>query len=136
MTSYLANFASHHTRDRHVGFLLAWNGIGKHNKMSCLTFYLVHTSITTYNRVTRILVHTHGGNLKSFCEIKSSCVFCCFSLYHVIQKRNQAAGQNCSRISAYRIMQTLYSLVSLLNIVSPMVGGGSLLHEIHQHQLS
>ena len=26
VTSYQANFASHHTRDRHVGFLLAWNG--------------------------------------------------------------------------------------------------------------
>ena len=34
VTSYQANFASHHSRDRHVGFLLAWNGKGKHNKMS------------------------------------------------------------------------------------------------------
>ena len=29
-----SQFATHHTRDRHVGFLLAWHGIGKHNKMS------------------------------------------------------------------------------------------------------
>ena len=29
-----ADFASHHTRDRHVGFLLVRAGIGKHNKMS------------------------------------------------------------------------------------------------------
>ena len=34
MTSYHANFASRHSRDRHVGFLLAWHRIGKHNKMS------------------------------------------------------------------------------------------------------
>ena len=34
VTSYQANFASHPTRDRHVGFLLAWRGIGKHDKMS------------------------------------------------------------------------------------------------------
>ena len=33
VTSYQANFASHHTRDRHVGFLFAWDGIAKHNKM-------------------------------------------------------------------------------------------------------
>ena len=32
--SYQANFASHQTRDRHVGFLLAWQGLGKHNKIS------------------------------------------------------------------------------------------------------
>ena len=32
--SYQANFASHHTHDRHVGFPLAWQAIGKHNKMS------------------------------------------------------------------------------------------------------
>ena len=34
VTSYLANFASHHTHDRHVGFLLARQGKGKRNKMS------------------------------------------------------------------------------------------------------
>ena len=27
VTLYQANFASHHTHDRHVGFLLAWNSI-------------------------------------------------------------------------------------------------------------
>ena len=77
MTSYQAKFASYHTCDRSVGFLLAWNSIGKHNKMSryflfssyCnskltqqnipLLFYLVDTIIPNYNRVTRILAHTH-----------------------------------------------------------------------------
>ena len=34
VTSYQANFASHHTRDGHVGFLFTWSGIGKYNKMS------------------------------------------------------------------------------------------------------
>ena len=32
VTSDQANFASHHTRDHHVGFPLAWEGIGKSNK--------------------------------------------------------------------------------------------------------
>ena len=34
VTSYQANFASHHTRDRHVGFLFTWSAIGKYYKMS------------------------------------------------------------------------------------------------------
>ena len=32
--SFQANFASHPTRDRHVGFFFAWVGMGKYNKMS------------------------------------------------------------------------------------------------------
>ena len=30
---YQVNIASHHIRDRHVGFLFAWHGMEKH--MSC-----------------------------------------------------------------------------------------------------
>ena len=33
VTLYQANFASHHTRNRHVDFHLAWSSIGKYNKM-------------------------------------------------------------------------------------------------------
>ena len=33
VTSYQANFASHHTRNRHFGFLFKCKGIGKSNKM-------------------------------------------------------------------------------------------------------
>ena len=33
VTSYQENFAGRHTRNRHVGFLFARDGIGKHNKM-------------------------------------------------------------------------------------------------------
>ena len=34
VTSYHANFARHHTRDRHVRFLFTQSGIGKYLKMS------------------------------------------------------------------------------------------------------
>ena len=45
--SYQANFASHHTRDRHVGFLAPLSGIGKHNKMSHNSSYSsYHNDIT------------------------------------------------------------------------------------------
>ena len=31
--TYQTNFASHHTHDRFVGFLIAWIVTGKHNKL-------------------------------------------------------------------------------------------------------
>ena len=39
VTSYQANFASHHTCGGHVGFLFAWPSIGKYNKMSQIFLY-------------------------------------------------------------------------------------------------
>ena len=45
VASYQANFASHDTCDHHVGFLLAWHSIGKHNKMSrYFLFSLYHNT--------------------------------------------------------------------------------------------
>ena len=46
VTSFEAKFASHHTRDLHVGFLFARLCIGKHNKMS-RTFLFSSYQITT-----------------------------------------------------------------------------------------
>ena len=59
--------------------------------------------------MTRILAHTIGGNLKSFCEVNQK--FQRFLLFFSIlrhTKGNQAAGQNRARIGAYRVVQTLY----------------------------
>ena len=36
-------------------------------------------------------------------------VFCCFSPYRAEEKGNQGAGQNHTRMTAYRVVQTLYS---------------------------
>ena len=108
MTSYQANFASHHTRDRHVGFLLALHGIGKHNKMSRY-FLLSSYHISKLYRYGKN-IRTHTGNFISFCEVNQKFMrfFFFFSLCCTIQKENLAAEQNCVRIVAYRIMQTLY----------------------------
>ena len=57
VTSYQANFASHLTRDRHVGFLSPQSSIGKYNKMS-QNFLFSSYHCTNYNRVTRLLAHT------------------------------------------------------------------------------
>ena len=115
VTSYEANFASHHTCDCHVGFLLAWRGIGKHNKMPHY-FYLVHTTISNYNRVTKISAHTPVGNFKSFCEVnqkfKHFCFFFVFLffLYTTPYKRKpNGKAKSCAYICAYHIVQTLYS---------------------------
>ena len=110
VTAYQANFASHHTRDRHVGFLLAYHSNEKQNKMS-ITLYLVYTKVPNYIRVIKILALTLGGNFKSLYEVnqkfKHFCC-CCFSLYCAIQKGNQVAGQNRVRIGAYYILHTPY----------------------------
>ena len=101
VTSYQANFASHRTR--------AWHDIGNTTKYS-VTFYLVHTTIPNHNRVTRIIItHTLGGNFKSFCQLNQKFQrFWLFSSTLRRTKGKQAAGQNRSRIGAYRVLQTLY----------------------------
>ena len=68
VTSYQANFASHPSCDRYVGFLIiAWavKLIGKYNKMSWYFLFSSYHNII-YDRVTRILKHTLGWNFK-FC---------------------------------------------------------------------
>ena len=87
MTSYQADFASHRTFDRHVGFLFAWCGIGKHKKMTRnyqLNSYH-NTKITsseknksTYSRLK--LNFCHEGIQKK----KGSLVFC-FPQYHAVR---------------------------------------------------
>ena len=71
--SYQANFASHHIRNYHVGFLNSFfpqSGIGKHNKKSQnFSFSSYHN--TKLNCVTRILAHSLGWKLKSHYEVNS-----------------------------------------------------------------
>ena len=45
--SYQTNFASHHTLDRHVGFLFAQHGIGKQRKVLFLFEFILQYQITT-----------------------------------------------------------------------------------------
>ena len=49
VTLYLANFTSHHTCDRHVGFLFTRSGIGKYNENVPLLFiyFIPQYQITT-----------------------------------------------------------------------------------------
>ena len=61
--SYQAKFASHQTRDRHVGFFFPQSGIGKHNKMThnfpFSSYY--NTKLQLYDQ--KICTHTHSGEI-------------------------------------------------------------------------
>ena len=58
MTSYQANSVSHNTCDCHVGFLLVWHGIGKHNKMSCYFLFSSYHNTKLVQGDKNISTHT------------------------------------------------------------------------------
>ena len=98
MTSYQANFASHPTPDRHVGFLL--HGRVYQDTTKCLVaFYLLHITMPNYDRVSIIPKHSVEMSNLAIKWIKSNSRFCCFSPYRAIQKGNQGAG---GKSCAYR----------------------------------
>ena len=113
VTSYQANFATHHSCDRHVGFLFQRSGIGKHKRM-CYKFIFLsssyHNIIPTYNWVTRI--YTFDWNFKSFYKVNQKYQRVLFR-YTAPYKKETKAGRNRVYIGAYRIVQTM--LVSSLH---------------------
>ena len=66
--------------------------------MSHYFFYLVHSTISNYNWVTRILAHTLGGNFESFCEVNP--VFEHFVLFFSIPRHTK--GNPSGRAKLYR----------------------------------
>ena len=121
VTSYQANFASHHTHNRHVGFLLAWRGIGKYNKMFRY-FFLVNT-IPNYNSVIRILAHTLGGNFESFCEVNQKLKhFLFFSIPH--HSKRKPGGRAKSR--AYRYIPRRPNPLYAIEVISLFTGSAIL----------
>ena len=64
VTSDQANFGSHHTRDRHVGFLSVWDDIEKNSKMFH-HFLFICITLQNYNRVPRISAHTHSVKMSN-----------------------------------------------------------------------
>ena len=53
-----SNFACHHTRDRHVGFLFTWSSIGKYNKMSRYFLFSSFQNIKLQLNDKNISTHT------------------------------------------------------------------------------
>ena len=59
--SYEANFASHHTRDYHVGFLFARNSIRKNKKMfHNFLFSSYHMLISKLKSISDNIMSTHS----------------------------------------------------------------------------
>ena len=80
VTLYQANFASHHTRNRHVGFLS--QGVALEYTLKCpITFYLFHTTIPNYNWVKRASTNTLSWNFNSFYEVNQVQTFFVVFLY-------------------------------------------------------
>ena len=77
-------------------------------------FYLIHTTIPNYNRVTRILAHTLtlGEKFKSFCvvnqKVQEFFVVVVFPIPRH-KKGKPGGGANRARIGAYHVVQNLLS---------------------------
>ena len=87
VTSYQANFASHHTRDRHVGFPFACEGIGKSNKIFHNFLFSSYHITKLEPRGKNIITHTWWKlQLFPWSKLKVPSVFCCFSPYRAVKK--------------------------------------------------
>ena len=103
---YQANFTSYHTRDRHVGFLFARDGIGKYNKMSHNFLFSSYHNTKLQLRDKNISTHNRlKFQILPWSESKVQAFF--FSPYRAAQKGNQEMLQNRERILANRVVQTL-----------------------------
>ena len=69
VTSYQANFASHHTHDRHVGF--PSHGIGKHNKMFCYFLFSSYHIIKLQLSDKNISTHKHSMVIRPFYKARA-----------------------------------------------------------------
>ena len=97
--SYHAKFASHHTHNRHVGFLL-------HSTVleTQLTFNSVHTTIPNYNWY-EWQEYILSENVKPCHEVDQILISILSFFYTAPYKKgNQGARQSCMHIDAYRIM--------------------------------
>ena len=105
--SYQANIASHHTRDRHVGFLSAYYSIWEkqQNVPLLLIKFMPHCQITTdWQKYQQ--THSFETSNHSMKWIESSSVFFLFFCIPCCTKENQEVFQSHAYLSAYRVVQT------------------------------
>ena len=105
--SYQANFASHHTYDRHVGFIFARNGIGKYNKLSC--YFLLSSCHNTKLQLRDKNITTHIRLNPDMKQITRNSVFCCFFSIPCHTKRKPRGGtESCAYRCVARCANTLF----------------------------
>ena len=109
MTSYRANFASHHTCDCDVGFLLAWDGIWKCNKMfhnfllsSC---HIIKLQPSDRNISTHILLKFQ---ILSYSKSEVQSLFVVFLLTALYKRKPRDVAELCTRMRVPRRANSLY----------------------------
>ena len=105
VTSYQANFASHHTRNRHIGFLFTCKGIEKSNKT--YHYYLLSSYHITKLQPSDKNINTHLHEISNPCMNKSKVLLLFFSIPRCANG-NQDILKNRARESAYHFVQALY----------------------------
>ena len=113
VTSYQANFASHHTRDCHDGFLFTRSGIGKCNKMS--RYFLFNSYHNTKLQLSDEKISTHSFEILilSMKWIKSFKRFLVVFLYTASYKKET---KRWGKIVCVWV-QTLYTSSFLLQLI-------------------
>ena len=87
--------------------------------VKCWFGLLLFVFLLNYNRVTRILAHTLGGNLKSFCKVNQKFQLFLGFFFFIPRhtKGTQAVGQNHTRIGAYRVVCVVLTLCTPVHLV-------------------
>ena len=108
LTSYQAIFASHHTRDRHVGFQFTCEGIGKSNKIC--HYFLFSSYHKTKLQPSDKNINTHTRMKFQILPWSKSKVPASFVVYlhTALCKRKPSDFENRARLIACRVVQTLY----------------------------
>ena len=115
MTSYQSKFCKSYQRPPCQVSSLNRRVLGKTTKCSINTFYLVHTTLPNYNRVTRISAHSHTLVYKFFHEVnpKLDLFFLFFSIPRSTKENQEMLQSRARTLGAYRVVQTVFSFYSI-----------------------
>ena len=98
MTLYQPNFASHHTHDRHVGFLFTFDGIGKGNKMFHYFLFISCHIIKLQPSDKNISTHTRMNfQILPWSKSKVQAVFNVFLLTALCKRKPSDFEKLCAR---------------------------------------
>ena len=111
VTSYPANFASHHTRDRHVGFLFPQSGIVKHNKMSQNFSFSSYQNTKLQVSDKNISTHT-WVKFKSCYEVNQIACFVVFLHTLLYKRKPNGIAKSCAYRCVSRRANPLYSAIT------------------------
>ena len=102
MTSYQADFASHRTFDRHVGFLSAWRGIiRKHKKMPQNFLFSSYHNTKLQLSDKNISTHAHSHEIFILNPTKQRGLLF-FSIPRNTKRKPRSGEKLCVHLGAFR----------------------------------